>query len=294
MEEEYAFGEKKSRSAKSGRRAKREAVTTDPDPVPDETAAEDLDGAEETKATSGPPKPSRRVSGWGADSGGRRRGTDDDDEDDERLRPRSPVKDDDSDDVWGFNLMFSSFACVPVSDVIDGLILYRARYLLAGEEPPECISCQERLTVDHILLHCSEYHHIRVHYYHAETLKELLENIAPDTILNFLREADIPVIPELEETQEDDLTTQVAIAPTVAVNRVATYRELDTDLMKHAAFLTLDNEIDLKLLSKGLSAEADVQEEDVTWDWDRLFTEVSSELQAEWERPENPDDEKTV
>ena len=63
------------------------------------------------------------------------------------------------------------------------------RYLLAGEDPPECISCQERLTVDHILLHCSEYHHIRVNYYHAETRKELLDNITPDTILNFLREA---------------------------------------------------------------------------------------------------------
>ena len=32
------------------------------------------------------------------------------------------------------------------------------RYLLAGEDPPECISCQERLTVDHILLHCLDYY----------------------------------------------------------------------------------------------------------------------------------------
>ena len=46
----------------------------------------------------------------------------------------------------------------------------------------------------------------------------------------------------------------------VVVNRVATYRELDNDLLKHAQFLTLDNEIDLKLLARGLSSEADVQE----------------------------------
>ena len=46
----------------------------------------------------------------------------------------------------------------------------------------------------------------------------------------------------------------------VVVNRVATYRELDNDLLKHAQFLTLDNEIDLKLLARGLSSEADVHE----------------------------------
>jgi len=33
--------------------------------------------------------------------------------------------------------------------------------LLAGENPPECISCQERPKVYHILLHFSEYHHKR-------------------------------------------------------------------------------------------------------------------------------------
>ncbi|KAK3093318.1 hypothetical protein FSP39_014030, partial [Pinctada imbricata] len=69
---------------------------------------------------------------------------------------------------------------------------------------------------------------------------------------------EIPVIPDLEEQQDDDLTTKVAYAPNVAVNRVATYRELDNDLLRQAAFLTLDNEIDLKLLTKCLSPEADI------------------------------------
>ena len=46
----------------------------------------------------------------------------------------------------------------------------------------------------------------------------------------------------------------------VVVNRVATYRELDNDLLSHAQFLSLDNEVDLKLLARNLSAEADVQE----------------------------------
>lgn len=97
---------------------------------------------------------------------------------------------------------------------------------------------------------------------------------------------DIPVIPDLEEQQEEDITQSIAYAPNVAVNRVATYRELDNDLLKQAAFLTLDNDIDLKLLTKSLSTEADLVEDDKPWDWDRLFTEVTSELLTQWEKTE--------
>ena len=101
---------------------------------------------------------------------------------------------------------------------------------------------------------------------------------------------DIPVIPDLEDYQEEDLTAQIALAPTnLSVNRVATYRELDNDLLRHAAFLTLDNETDLKLLAKGLAAESEVMEEDRHWDWDRLFTEMASELTTEWEQAKQQD-----
>ncbi|XP_039597881.1 intraflagellar transport protein 43 homolog isoform X1 [Polypterus senegalus] len=94
-------------------------------------------------------------------------------------------------------------------------------------------------------------------------------------------DGDIPVIPDLEDVQEEDLTMQVAAPPSIQVNRVMTYRDLDNDLMKHSAFQTLDGEIDLKLLTKVLAPEHEVREEDVGWDWDHLFTEVSSELQCE-------------
>ena len=33
-------------------------------------------------------------------------------------------------------------------------------------------------------------------------------------------------------------------------------------------------------------------QEDVPWEWDRLFTEVSSELLTEWESQERPETEK--
>ncbi|KAG8448960.1 hypothetical protein GDO86_015868 [Hymenochirus boettgeri] len=94
---------------------------------------------------------------------------------------------------------------------------------------------------------------------------------------------DIPVIPDLEDVQEEDLALQVASPPSIQVNRVMTYRDLDNDLTRHAAFQTLDGDIDLKLLTKVLSPEPDVREENVRWDWDLLFTEVSSELITEWD-----------
>ncbi|TKS86479.1 Intraflagellar transport protein 43 -like protein A [Collichthys lucidus] len=97
----------------------------------------------------------------------------------------------------------------------------------------------------------------------------------------------IPVIPDLEEVQEEDLTMQVAAPPSVQVNRVMTYRDLDNDLKCYSAFQTLDGEIDLRLLTKVLAPEQEVKEDDVSWDWDHLFTEVSSELLMEWDQGES-------
>ncbi|XP_028293891.1 intraflagellar transport protein 43 homolog isoform X2 [Gouania willdenowi] len=97
-------------------------------------------------------------------------------------------------------------------------------------------------------------------------------------------EGDIPVIPDLEE---EDLTKQVAAPPSIQVNRVMTYKDLDNDLKCYSAFQTLDGQIDLKLLTKVLAPEQEVKEDDVCWDWDHLFTEVSSELLMEWDQGES-------
>jgi len=98
---------------------------------------------------------------------------------------------------------------------------------------------------------------------------------------------DIPVIPDLDEFQEDDLQQQVAAPPSIQVTRVATYKELDHDFEKHSGLLTLDGDIDLKLLAQVLSPESELIEEDKVWEWDRIFTEVSSELRTEWENAKN-------
>ena len=93
-----------------------------------------------------------------------------------------------------------------------------------------------------------------------------------------------PIIPDLEEVQEETLTAQVAAPPSVLVNRVDTYKQLESDLHKHAGLFTLENEIDLKLLAKVLSPEADVIEEDKPWEWGKVFAELSTDIQEVWDR----------
>ncbi|NP_001279310.1 intraflagellar transport protein 43 homolog [Callorhinchus milii] len=107
------------------------------------------------------------------------------------------------------------------------------------------------------------------------------KRLRPDTPEGSEDGGDIPIIPDLEDVQEEDLAMQVAAPPSIQVNRVMTYRDLDNDLMKYAAFQTLDGEIDLKLLTRVLSAEQEVREEDESWDWELLFTEVASDLLME-------------
>ncbi|XP_045143748.1 intraflagellar transport protein 43 homolog [Echinops telfairi] len=95
---------------------------------------------------------------------------------------------------------------------------------------------------------------------------------------------DIPVIPDLEEVQEEDFVLQVAAPPSIQVNRVMTYRDLDNDLLKFSSFQNLDGEVDLKLLTRVLAPEHEIREDDVAWDWGHLYTEVSSELLTEWDQ----------
>merc|ERR1712156_1247500 len=94
-------------------------------------------------------------------------------------------------------------------------------------------------------------------------------------------EEGMPIIPDLDDVRDEDMAFTVADAPSVAVNRVATYKELDNDLLKHVAFATLDD-IDLKLLTKRMAPESALKEPDDPWNWDVVFAEVSGELTKEW------------
>ncbi|EFN73092.1 Uncharacterized protein C14orf179-like protein [Camponotus floridanus] len=94
------------------------------------------------------------------------------------------------------------------------------------------------------------------------------------------QEDDIPVIPDLDEIQEDNISSEIASAPTINANRVTAYEELDTDLVKNAAFTSLDG-VSLSLLADKLYNENLVKESDEVWNWNLLFTQISSEINSE-------------
>ena len=62
-------------------------------------------------------------------------------------------------------------------------------YLLKGEDPPQCIVCDETLTIEHILLECIDFTPVRQGYYRVADLKELFNTIKPDLIIDFLKAA---------------------------------------------------------------------------------------------------------
>lgn len=66
----------------------------------------------------------------------------------------------------------------------------------------------------------------------------------------------------------------------VSVKRVATYQELNADLLKMGAFASLDG-VDLSILTRCLAAEAELHEPDEVWTWDGLFTELAGEIHGE-------------
>lgn len=90
-------------------------------------------------------------------------------------------------------------------------------------------------------------------------------------------------IPDIEVLQEEEMSSQVAAPPSVAKTRITTYKQLDMDLQKHAGLFTLDGEVDLKLLAKVLSPESEIKEDEKEWEWDKLFAEISPDIQKAWD-----------
>ena len=65
-------------------------------------------------------------------------------------------------------------------------------YLLKrGEDPPECVFCQEPYTIKHILLDCADLIIVRHQYFNADSLKNLFDNVPVHKILDFLKAINI-------------------------------------------------------------------------------------------------------
>ena len=61
-------------------------------------------------------------------------------------------------------------------------------YLMKGELPPECWSCQCRLTIEHVLVECIEYDFFRPIYFgNHVTLKDVFANVSVDAIISFIK-----------------------------------------------------------------------------------------------------------
>ena len=54
-----------------------------------------------------------------------------------------------------------------------------------------CIRCDKLLTIEHILLTCSDFIEIRDSHFTAKLLHMLFQDISPEKILNFLKEISI-------------------------------------------------------------------------------------------------------
>ena len=54
-----------------------------------------------------------------------------------------------------------------------------------------CIGCDKRLTIEHILLTCSDFIEIRESHFTAKSLCMLFEDISPEKNFNFLKEINI-------------------------------------------------------------------------------------------------------
>ena len=54
-----------------------------------------------------------------------------------------------------------------------------------------CIECDKRLTIEHILLTCSDFIEMGESHFTAKSLRMLFKNISPEKIFNFLKEINI-------------------------------------------------------------------------------------------------------
>ncbi|XP_030383972.1 intraflagellar transport protein 43 homolog [Scaptodrosophila lebanonensis] len=91
---------------------------------------------------------------------------------------------------------------------------------------------------------------------------------------------DIPIIPDLEDVKDEILYNEVAEPPTISSNRVVTLKELNSDLLSQNAFSAIED-VDLSILTRCLQSQENLEERDEVWEWEKLFTEVTAEINSD-------------
>ncbi|CAH8451141.1 unnamed protein product [Schistosoma curassoni] len=87
-------------------------------------------------------------------------------------------------------------------------------------------------------------------------------------------ELEIPIVPDLSSVEDQSTAFQGAVAPSVVINKIPAYCELTQDLLNHGTLQLLDGDINLRVLTKHLFSESELQEIDETWSWDFLFSKL--------------------
>jgi ribonuclease HI len=65
---------------------------------------------------------------------------------------------------------------------------YTHSFLLSNEDPPQCIPCQDALTIKHLLIECIDFYDIRRKYFNVTSMRELFETVPLGQILLYLQE----------------------------------------------------------------------------------------------------------
>ena len=105
--------------------------------------------------------------------------------------------------------------------------------------------------------------------------------------------ADINQIAEVEDEGQEDLTAKVADAPHAHNQRVQTLDELDQAVF--ANYTSSGDGIDLSLLMRVLSPREKIdaqREPDLIWEYDQLFTQVSSDMQTEMDEGDDEEEKE--
>ncbi|XP_055711400.1 intraflagellar transport protein 43 homolog A [Phlebotomus papatasi] len=91
-------------------------------------------------------------------------------------------------------------------------------------------------------------------------------------------EDEIPTIPDLDDIQDDILLNDIAPSHSISVKMAATYKALNSDMVKLGNLTSLED-VDLSPLTKCLQMEA-TEEPDEPWYWEELFTSVTTEINS--------------
>ena len=64
-------------------------------------------------------------------------------------------------------------------------------YLLKGEEEPQCIACNESLTVKHILVDCVDHAPTRQKYFDVDSMATLFNTVKLEFVFDFLKQINL-------------------------------------------------------------------------------------------------------